>query len=269
MKKAIHPLICLSVLLIIFAFVETSYALVVQTTSVFPKTPTEINNKKQAIDTPSILTDPSERSDENLDETDRTSDLQPQEKELSAFEQFLVGELPSQETTDINIRQFGYDLFSEPESIFTPAASVPVGSGYIVGPDDEMKITIWGKVDGEWDVIVDRDGNISLPKIGVIGVAGLSYSEMKDVIQKEISKYYTGFKMNISMGSLRTIRVYIVGNAKQPGAYNVSSLSSLVSSLFEAHGPNKTGTMRDIQVKRDGKTLVHFDMYDFLLNGDK
>ena len=75
--------------------------------------------------------------------------------------------------------------------------------------------------------------------------------------------------MNVSMGPLRTIRVYIVGNAARPGAYTVSSLSTLVNSLFEAGGPNKTGTMRNIDVKRNGKNVVQFDMYDFLLKGNK
>ena len=156
-----------------------------------------------------------------------------------------------------------------PPTTFAPANNVSVGPDYIIGPEDEIKVTIWGKVDGNWNVTVNRDGTISLPKIGVIGVAGLTFKEMKAVIYKEISRYYTGFEMNVSMGLLRTIRIYIVGNAKQPGAYTVSSLSSLVSALFEAGGPNKTGTMRDIQLKRNGETIVHFDMYDLLMKGDK
>ena len=272
MKTTTNPLIYLSILLFIFAFTDISYAQQISTTYVFPETSSQIKNKKQDKATPSTLTDLSKQSSEKQEkllellETNQTSDLQPQKEDLSAFEQFIAGE-PYQET--LGIRQFGYNLFTKPASTFTPASNLPVGSGYIVGPDDEIKITIWGKVDGEWDVTVDRDGNISLPQIGVIGIAGLTFIEMKDVIYKEISRYYTGFKMNVSMGSLRTIRIYIVGNAKWPGAYTVYSLSSLVSSLFEVGGPSKTGSMRDIQIKRNGKTLVHFDLYDFLLNGDK
>ena len=265
MKKITNPLTYLSVLLIILAFANISHSLTIQSTSAFPNTTSQINTQSTAG--PSTLTDPLKHPSEELEKIDQLPNLQLQEEEVSAFEQFIVGELPSLDTTDI--KQFGYDLFTKPASTFTTAASAPVGPGYIVGPDDEIKITIWGKVDGAWDVIVDRDGNISLPKIGVIGIAGLTFGEMKDTIHKEISKYYTGFKMNVSMGSLRTIRVYIVGNAKRPGAYTVYSLSSLVSALFEAGGPSKTGSMRNIQVKRNGKTLVHFDLYDFLLNGDK
>jgi protein involved in polysaccharide export with SLBB domain len=189
------------------------------------------------------------------------------EETTSEFERFIAGNMPLEVSTKIN--QFGYDLFLRPPSTFAPVTSVPVGPDYIIGPEDEIKITVWGKIEGNWAVKVSRDGNITLPKIGVIGIAGLTFEEMKEVIHKEISRYYTGFEMNVSMGALRTIRIYVVGNAQHPGAYTVSSLSTLVSSLFESGGPSKTGTMRDIQLKRSGETLVRFDMYDFLLKGDK
>lgn len=172
-------------------------------------------------------------------------------------------------TVMVNIRQFGYDLFRLPPSTFAPVDKVPVGPDYVIGPGDEIKITIWGRIEGQWSVVVDRDGNITIPKIGILGVTGLTFKELKDLLYKEFLKYYTGFEMNVSMGALRTIRVYVVGNAERPGAYTVSSLSTLINALFEVGGPSKSGSMRNIQLKRNGKTLVHFDMYDFLLKGDK
>jgi len=105
--------------------------------------------------------------------------------------------------------------------------------------------------------------------VGTIGITGLTFKELRETLQREFSKYFTGFEMNVSMGALRTIRGYVVGNAEKPGAYTLSSLSTLINALFEAGGPSKTGTMRDIQVKRNGKTIVHFDIYDLLLKGDK
>ena len=186
---------------------------------------------------------------------------------LSGFEQFIAGGTSSGIST--NIYQFGYDLFRQPPSTFAPADRVPVGPDYVLGPGDELRITIWGNIEGQWNVVVDRDGKISLPKVGIIGVTGLTYGEFKETLNKELSKYYTNYQMNVSMGPLRTIRVYIVGNASRPGAYTVSSLSTLVNSLFEAGGPSKTGTMRNIDVKRNGKNVVQFDMYDFLLKGNK
>src|SRR4030043_989015 len=168
-----------------------------------------------------------------------------------------------------DIRQFGYDLFLQPPSTFAPVDKIPVGPEYVIGPGDEIKITVWGKIEGQWYVVVDSDGNISLPKVGILGVTGLTFKELKELLHKELSKYYIGFEMNVSMGALRTIRVYVIGNAERPGAYTISSLSTLINALFEAGGPSKTGTMRDIQLKRNGQTVVRFDMYDFLLKGDK
>jgi protein involved in polysaccharide export with SLBB domain len=188
-------------------------------------------------------------------------------EKLSEFEQFISGKAPLTVSTDI--KQFGYDLFRNPPSTFAPVEKVPVGPDYVIGPGDEIRITVWGRIEGQWSAVVDRDGNINMPKLGILGVTGLSFKELKDLLYKEFSKYYTGFEMNVSMAVLRTIRVYIVGNAERPGAYTVSSLSTIVNALFEAGGPSKTGTMRDIQVKRNSKTFVHFDMYDFLLKGDK
>ena len=107
---------------------------------------------------------------------------------------------------------------------------------------------------------MDRDGSIAIPKIGTVGVAGLSFQELKEFLRKEISKYYTGFEMNVSLGALRSITVYVVGNARTPGAYAVSSLSTLVNALFVSGGPSKSGSMRDIQLKRKGETVVHFDL---------
>jgi polysaccharide export outer membrane protein len=168
-----------------------------------------------------------------------------------------------------DVKQFGYNLFIQPPSTFAPVDQVPVGPDYVLGPGDELRITVWGRIEGQWSVVVDRDGKISLPKVGILSVAGLSFKELKELLSKELSKYYVGFEMNVSIGALRTIRVYVVGNAERPGAYTISSLSTMINALFEAGGPSKTGTMRDIQLKRNGQTVVHFDLYDFLLKGDK
>jgi len=186
---------------------------------------------------------------------------------LSIIEQYFSGKISPNVSTDL--RQFGYDLFAEPPSTFAPVEKVPVGPNYVIGPGDEIRVTVWGKVTGKWNIVVDRDGNIALPKVGIIGVTGLTFKEIKSLLHRELSLYYTGFEMDVSMGRLRTIQVYVVGNARHPGAYTISSLSTLVNALFAAGGPAKMGTMRDIQVKRNGKTITHFDVYDFLLKGDR
>jgi protein involved in polysaccharide export with SLBB domain len=185
----------------------------------------------------------------------------------SEFESYVSGKSPK--ATSLDISQFGYDLFTKPPSTFAPTLYVPVGPDYVVGPGDTIKIEVWGKFEGNWTVTVNNDGNISLPKTGVFGVTGLSFKELKELLHKNLSKYYSGFEMNVSMGALRTIQVYVVGNAQRPGAYIISSLSTIINALFEGGGPSKTGSMRTIQVKRNGRTVITFDLYDFLLKGDK
>src|SRR5579884_760152 len=169
------------------------------------------------------------------------------------------------------IMQFGYDLFQQSPNTFAPVDVIPVGPNYLLGPGDELRITLWGKVNAEFPAIIDRDGKISLPQIGILHLAGLTFSEAKSFLETELGRYYkpSEVKMNISMGRLRSMRVFIIGKAQHPGSYTLSSFSTLINALFAAGGVSKMGTMRDIQVKRNGDTLVHFDMYDFLLKGDK
>jgi len=226
--------------------------------SSLPPLPQSVPSQKPVLDKPDQL---------KKVPTAQTSPQTPEAESLSEFEHFVARGTMGKIST--NIRQFGYDLFRQPPSTFAPADRIPVGPDYVLGPGDGLRITIWGNIEGQWNVVVDMDGKITLPKVGTIGVTGLTFGELKATLNKELSRYYTNFQMNVSMGPLRSMRVYVVGNAAKPGAYTISSLSTLVNSLFEAGGPNKTGSMRDIQVKRNTHTVVRFDMYDFLLKGNK
>lgn len=188
--------------------------------------------------------------------------------DASGLERFM-SDIVSTDAQPVRLKQFGYDLFATPPPTFAPTRNVPVGPQYVLGPGDEIRLTLWGTIELEWAGVVDRDGNISLPKIGVLGVTGLTYQELKEVLHQELSRYFTDFQMNVSMGALRVITVYVVGNVQRPAAYTVHSLSTLVNALMEAGGPSKVGTMRDIQLRRSGNTIAHFDMYALLLQGDK
>ncbi len=181
-------------------------------------------------------------------------------------EEKKTGELPERAG---RLGRFGYDLFRRPPSTFAPIDQIPVGPDYVMGPGDEVRITIWGMVEGQWAVVIDRDGNLRLPRAGVIGAAGLTFAQLQDAIEKAYSRYYTNFEINVTMGRLRSITVYVVGEARRPGTYSISSLSTLINALVASGGPSYAGTLRDIQVKRGGKTITHFDLYDFLLKGDK
>ncbi len=167
------------------------------------------------------------------------------------------------------LKQFGYSFFYQPPASFLPVQAVPVGPDYIIGPGDSIKIIVWGSVQGEYNLTVNRSGQIDIPKVGVVHVSGLTYRQLREVIDREFARQYTNFQMNVTLDNLRTIQVFVVGQARFPGSYAVSSLSTLVSALFAAGGPSKSGSMRNIQVRRGGKVITHFDMYDFLLRGDK
>jgi protein involved in polysaccharide export with SLBB domain len=167
------------------------------------------------------------------------------------------------------LRYFGYDLFRQPPSSFLPVTAVPVGPDYVIGPGDTIHLIIWGSVQGEYSQTVDRNGQIALPKIGVVHVSGLTFRQLQEVMEREFARQYNNFQMNVTLDNLRTIRVYVVGQAAHPGSYSISSLSTLINALFAAGGPSTSGSMRDIQVRRQGRVIVHFDLYDFLIRGNK
>jgi len=191
---------------------------------------------------------------------------------LSVFERHVNGRVEAGSGAGAGrIRQFGFGLFGEAPSTFAPVDTAPVGPDYMLGPGDELRISLWGKLNAELAAQIDREGNIHLPQIGVLHLSGLTFAEAREFLAKEFSRHYlpSEVKMNVSMGSLRSIRVFVIGKALKPGSYTVSSLSTLVNALFLSGGPSKAGSMRDIQVKRNGETITRFDLYDFLLHGDK
>ena len=118
-------------------------------------------------------------------------------------------------------------------------------------------------------VEVDRNGEISIPKVGVMKVWGLTFSQLQKSLMGEISKYYKEFQMNVTMNRLRTIQVFVVGEASSPGSYVLSSLATVYHALIAAGGPSKTGSMREVQLLRNGKVVESIDLYDFFLRGDR
>ena len=184
-------------------------------------------------------------------------------------EAFRLLGISSPYSISMDLKHFGHDLFLQGRSGFLTTNRLPVGPDYVLGPGDEVKIRVWGKFEGAWNQVIERDGTVRLPKVGVVALGGLTFEQAQAVLQKEFSRYYTGFEMNVTLGALRTMTVYVVGSARVPGAYTVSSLSTLGSALIQAGGPTKSGSMRDIQIRRGGKAVAHFDLYDLLRRGDR
>lgn len=183
-------------------------------------------------------------------------------EEISAVERRAIDQL-------ILIKQFGYSFFYQPPSSFLPVQAVPVGPDYVIGPGDTVKIIVWGSVQGEYNLTVDRNGQLDIPKIGVVHVSGLTYKQLREVMEREFARQFTNFQMNVTLDNLRSIQIFVVGQARYPGSYTISSLSTVINALFAAGGPSKSGSMRNIEVRRGGKVIIHFDMYDFLVRGDK
>lgn len=163
---------------------------------------------------------------------------------------------------------FGYDLFRNPPTTFAPAERIPITGNYIVGPGDELLISIWGQVTLTGRMVVDREGNIHIPHVGPVNVAGAKYSDLHDRLATAVGHFYKNFQLSVSLGRLRSIQIFVTGFARRPGSYTVSSLTTLVDALFASGGPSPQGSMRAIQLKRAGAVVTSFDLYDFLLRGD-
>ncbi|MGA7218156.1 MAG: polysaccharide biosynthesis/export family protein, partial [Candidatus Sulfotelmatobacter sp.] len=164
---------------------------------------------------------------------------------------------------------FGQALFAQPPSTFSPVDWMQVPSDYIIGPGDQLQIQIWGQVQANLRVTVDRSGQIYIPQVGQVSVAGLHYGDLEPHLKEAISKIFKNFNVTANLGKLRSIQVIVVGDARYPGTYTISSLSTLVNAIFASGGPAPQGSLRDIEVRRDGVTITHFDFYDLLIKGDK
>lgn len=138
----------------------------------------------------------------------------------------------------------------------------------MIGPGDSLNVQLFGKENNQYTLTVGRDGAIQFPGLGPISLVGLSFSEVRELLQQKISQSMIGIESNITMGELRSIRIFVAGDAFQPGSYTVSSLSTITQALFISGGVNQIGSLRDIQIKRAGKTVGRLDLYDLLLRGD-
>lgn len=166
------------------------------------------------------------------------------------------------------LKPFGYDLFAGDPSTFAPVTEIPVPTDYTLGPGDVLRVQLWGKENQNLELPVSRDGTISFPDSGPLSVAGLGFDEARQQIRTRVSEQYIGVQASISLGELRSMRVFVLGEARNPGSYTVSSLSTITNALYVSGGINRTGSLRNVQHKRDGKLLGTLDLYDLLLQGD-
>jgi len=164
---------------------------------------------------------------------------------------------------------FGENLFAAPPSTFSPVEGLAPTADYLIGPGDELLIRGWGQVEIDVRAVVARDGTISIPRVGVLSVAGTRHQDLQGAIRNAVGRLYKSFDLAVSLGRLRSIQVFVVGQAVRPGLYTVGSLSTLLNALFSSGGPAPTGTMRRIELRRGDALVGKLDLYDLLLKGDK
>ncbi len=171
-------------------------------------------------------------------------------------------------TVKQKLKQFGYDLFAGSPSTFAPATDIPVPYDYVIGPGDTINIQLFGKENTEYNLVVTREGVLQFPGIGPIPVAGQRFEELKNNLNMRISRQMIGVQASITMGRLRSIRIFVLGDAYRPGSYTVSSLSTMTNALFVSGGIKPIGSLRNIELKRSGKLITRLDLYDLLLTGN-
>jgi protein involved in polysaccharide export with SLBB domain len=179
------------------------------------------------------------------------------------FQRFIIS------TTGQSLPIFGANLFRRVPSTFAPLDMAPVPLDYVIGPGDELRIRIWGQVSFDDNVRVDRSGDLFLPQVGPVHVAGLPFSQLDGHLRSAIGRVYHNFDLTVDLGQIRAIQVYVSGQARRPGVYTVSSLSTLVDTLFASGGPSVQGSMRHIQLRRANAAITDFDLYNLLIDGDK
>lgn len=167
-----------------------------------------------------------------------------------------------------DLNPFGYNLFDSEPTTFAPVGGVPAPEQYVIGPGDRLRIFLFGKESAQYDITVNRDGTLVIPDLDRINVQGLSFEDLRRLIETRVSERKIGVTAVVTLDELRSIQVFVLGDVNQPGSFAVSAFSTLVNALFVAGGISEQGSLRNIQLKRDGKTIAVLDLYDLLLRGD-
>jgi len=166
-------------------------------------------------------------------------------------------------------RPFGYRLFSQGPSSFAPPTRAPVGSDYLLGPDDTVVINAWGPTELSYSRVINPEGHIVIPEMGIVYLSGRTLGDARAELTHLFEKFYPGIKIHVTVGQLRTLQVYVVGEVTQPGAYTVSSLSTVFTALYWAGGPTEFGSLRQIRLLRENEVIGVVDLYRYLLEGDR
>lgn len=179
-----------------------------------------------------------------------------------------LARLPVSKQGAAGLKPFGYDLFNQVPSTFAPVTDVPVPADYIVGAGDQLTIQLYGSQNKNLKLVVGRDGSVNFPELGPISVAGQTFNAVRANLEARVLRQMIGVRASVTMGDARSIRVFVLGESNRPGSYTVSGLGSVTTALFASGGVKPIGSLRDIQLKRQGAVVRRIDLYDLLIRGD-
>lgn len=179
-----------------------------------------------------------------------------------------VTRLPLRKTGAEALKPFGYELFLRSPSTFAPVTNVPVPADYVVGPGDELQVQLYGTQNRTLWLQIGRDGRVGFPELGPINLGGMRFTEAKALIESRVAREMIGVRASVAMSDTRSIRVFVLGDAKTPGSYTISGLGTITSALYAAGGVKPIGSLRNIELKRQGALVRQLDLYDMLIRGD-
>ena len=203
-----------------------------------------------------------------------TNTEQKQASEIEQQQQQVKAQVQTAKKQTDNAKQktklkpFGYSLFDGASKGFSNINNIPVPANYLVGPQDVVTIQLYGKESSSYELEVENTGDLTFPDYGPLNVSGLTFSELKQVVKAFISSKTIGISVSVRLSQLKSMQVFILGEAFRPGSYTLSSLSTITHALFASGGVNTNGSLRNIQLKRQGKLIASLDVYDLLLKGD-
>ena len=199
-----------------------------------------------------------------------TLDSRVQQRLVEEEVQRLLAQEEMEEAEDLEepLKRFGLELFDREISTFSPVDDMPAPDGYRVGPGDSINLYLYGNEEVDVTLSVNREGQLILPRLGPLSVAGLTFRQVKEVIEAKVASQLVATKAVVSLGKLRAITVFLAGDVFAPGSYSVSGLSTVLQVLYAGGGITEIGSLRNITVKRRGEVVATLDAYDILLRGD-
>lgn len=189
-------------------------------------------------------------------------DEAPAVKDFKGFEQ------ETQQVKKVSLQRYGASLFAGQPTTFAPVNDIPVQKDYVLGPGDTLKVQLYGGRNELYKLIVDRNGAVAFPDVGPINLAGLSLADATQILEKTITTLGTGISSSITLGDLRSFRIFVMGEARVPGTYLVSGMATMTHALYVSGGISDIGSFRNIQLKRRGNVIAQLDLYDLLTSGD-